>query len=60
LAEVYASVTRMPGKWRVSGDQAMLFLATIWERLTIVALDAHEYFQAIEDASALGITGGSS
>jgi hypothetical protein len=50
----------MPGKWRVSGDQAMLFLATIWERLTIVALDAHEYFQAIEDASALGITGGSS
>jgi predicted nucleic acid-binding protein len=59
LAEVYSSLTRMPGKWRVSADQAMLFLATIRERLTIVALDADEYLQAIEDASALGITGGS-
>jgi predicted nucleic acid-binding protein len=59
LAEVYSSLTRMPGKWRVAGDQAMLFLATIRERLTVVALNGDEYFQAIEDASALGIAGGS-
>ena len=58
LAEVYSSLTRMPGKLRVTGDQAMLFLATIRDRLTLVALDAEEYFKAIEEASTLGVAGG--
>ena len=26
LAEVYATLTRMPGKHRISGEQAMLFV----------------------------------
>jgi len=47
----------MPGKWRVGGDQAMLFLATIREHLTIVALHEDEYLPAIEQASALGVVG---
>ena len=55
LAEVYSSLTRMPGKWRVGGDQAMLFLATVRERLTIVVLDEDEYFRTIEDASTLAV-----
>jgi hypothetical protein len=38
----------MPGKDRVSGEHAMLFLADIRERLQTVALDGDEYFQAIE------------
>ena len=58
LAEVYSSLTGMPGKARVSGDQAMLFLANIRERLTLVTLDEAQYFQAIEEVSGLGITGG--
>jgi predicted nucleic acid-binding protein len=58
LAEVYSVVTRMPGRARVSGDQAMLFLATIRERLTVILLDEEEYFRAIEEASVLDVVGG--
>jgi len=58
LAEVYATLTRMPGKYRVSCEQAMLFLAEIRQRLTLVALDEEEYYATIEQASALGVMGG--
>ena len=58
LAEVYATLTRMPGKYRVSCEQAMLFLAEIRQRLTLVALDEEEYYTTIEQASALGVMGG--
>ena len=58
LAEVYATLTRMPGKYRVSCEQAMLFLAEIRQRLTLVALDGDEYYATIERASALGVMGG--
>jgi len=57
LAEVYCSITGMPGKDRVSGDEALLFLGDIRERLTIIALDQEEIFRAIQ-ASAHDITGG--
>ncbi len=58
LAEVYSSLTRMPGKDRISGEQAMLFLDEIRERMTIVSLDDEEYFRAIAGASAGGVLGG--
>lgn len=58
LAEVYATLTRMPGKYRVSCEQTMLFLAEIRQRLTLVALDEDEYYATIERASALGVMGG--
>ncbi|MGH9453318.1 MAG: PIN domain-containing protein [Terriglobia bacterium] len=58
LAEVYAALTRLPGRHRLSGDQVLLFLQNIRERLTIVALDAEEYFAAMRDAAAVGIAGG--
>ncbi len=58
LAEVYASLTRMPGKQRMTAADAMLFLETLQERLTIVALDAAEYVSGIERFSANGVVGG--
>ena len=58
LAEVYSTLTRMPGHYRLSGDQALLFLQDIRDRLTVVALDAGEYYAAFEQAAALGVTGG--
>lgn len=58
LAEVYSTLTRMPGKHRISGDQAMLFLGSIRERLSIIALDGEEYADALRVSSALGIVGG--
>jgi predicted nucleic acid-binding protein len=58
LAEVYSSLTRMPGRHRISGEQAMLFLSDIRERLTVIALDDEEYFRAIAGAAASGVVGG--
>lgn len=58
LAEVFSTLTRMPGKHRISGDQAMLFVASIQERLSIIALNGDEYGNALAESAALGITGG--
>lgn len=58
LAEVYATLTRMPGKHRISAEQAMLFIGSIRERLSIVALNGEEYANALQTSAALGIVGG--
>ena len=58
LAEVYSVLTGMPGKDRASGDEALLFLANIRDRLTIVTLDPEECFRVLEAAAAMGVTGG--
>lgn len=59
LAEVYSTLTRMPGRLRISGEQAMLFIGSIRERLSIIALTGNEYAEALEASAALGIVGGS-
>jgi predicted nucleic acid-binding protein len=48
----------MPGKHRISGEQAMLFIGSIRERFSIVALTGDEYADALEASAALGIVGG--
>ncbi len=48
----------MPGKHRISGDQAMLFVGSIRERLSIIALNGDEYADALAESAARGITGG--
>lgn len=58
LAEVFSTLTRMPGKYRISGEQAMLFIGSIRERLSVIALDGDEYADALEASAALGIVGG--
>jgi len=58
LAEVYSTLTRLPGKHRLSGDQVLLFLDAVEDRLTVVALDSREYYSAIRQAAAAGIVGG--
>lgn len=58
LAEVYSVMTRMPGRERLSGEQALLFLGNIRERFSLIALDANEYFSIIERAPAEAVTGG--
>jgi predicted nucleic acid-binding protein len=57
LAEVYAGVTRLPGVFRASPEQAILFLNDIEDHLTIVSLDSAEYLTTIRQASANGILG---
>ena len=58
LAEVYATLTRYPGRDRLSAEQALISLDTIEKRLTIVALEASEYVAAIRRFASLGIVGG--
>ena len=58
LAEVYAALTGMPPPRRVSGDQALLFLGNIRDRLTLVALNEQEYFEVTEAAAGVGLAGG--
>jgi len=58
LAEVYAILTGMPSPRRVSGDEAMLFLVDIRERLTVVALSEQEYFEMVEASAAANLAGG--
>lgn len=58
MAEVYATVTRLPGRFRVGGDQALLFLDGVRSRLSIVGLDCDSYYEIISQAAAGGIAGG--
>src|SRR5271156_2005511 len=58
LAEVFSTLTRMPGKHRISGEQAMLFIGSLCERLSLVSLDGEEYAKALGASASLGIVGG--
>jgi predicted nucleic acid-binding protein len=58
LVEVYSALTRMPGKHRVNGEQAMLFIGNIRERLTVIGLTPDEYFSMLQTNAGLGIAGG--
>jgi predicted nucleic acid-binding protein len=58
LAELYATLTRMPGRQRMAADQALLILDEIRKRLTIIALDEEDYCSAIASAAAEGVVGG--
>jgi predicted nucleic acid-binding protein len=48
----------MRGKHRISGEQPMLFIGDIRDRLSIVALSGDEYADALQTSAALGIVGG--
>lgn len=58
LAELYSTLTRMPGRHRVSGEHAMLFAGEVRDRLKLITLDENEYYVAIERASSRGVVGG--
>ena len=58
LAETYAAVTRLPGKLRMSPEQALLFLTDVRTRLTAIALDEQDYFLTVTAAAAANISGG--
>ena len=58
LAEIYATLTSMRPPRRASGDQALLFIANIRERLSLVGLDEPEYLQMLETSAAAGLASG--
>ena len=59
LVETYSSLTRMPGKYRVSAERARLFIATLRDQLQAIALTEAEYVDMIDDYAVAGIVGGS-
>jgi len=58
LAEVYATLTRYPGKQRLSGEYAALLVQEIEHRLTLVWLDGDDYRAAVRQIARMGIVGG--
>jgi predicted nucleic acid-binding protein len=58
LAEVYATLTRLSGKQRLSCEQSLPFLDEMRDRLKTIVLDAEEYSSTIADAAAEGLLGG--
>jgi predicted nucleic acid-binding protein len=58
LAEVYATLTRYPGKQRLSAEGAALLVQEVENRLALVWLDGDEYRSAIRRIATMGIVGG--
>lgn len=58
LAEVYATLTAMPGAKRVSPAEAVLNLTSLKERLTLISLNGQDYLDAAELAAASGAVSG--
>lgn len=58
LAEVYAVLTGMPGKDRVTADEALLFLGDVRTRLAVINLSDSDYVTVLENAAKNGLIGG--
>ena len=58
LAEVYATLTAMPGSRRVSPTEAVLYLGSLRDRLTLISLDGDEYLAAADLAASSGASSG--
>jgi predicted nucleic acid-binding protein len=58
LAELYSTLTRLPGKLGLSAEQALASLDSVAERLELISLDVPEYQHAIREAASEGIVGG--
>jgi predicted nucleic acid-binding protein len=58
LAEFYATTTALPLKPPIPPEQALLFLQEIRQRLTVISLDAGEYYDEIVRAAGEGISRG--
>jgi predicted nucleic acid-binding protein len=58
FAEMFAVLTRLPGKNRLSAEQVLLLLEDVFSKLTLVSLTGEEYLLAMKEAAARGVTGG--
>jgi len=58
IAEVYATMTRLPGRQRMSSKQALHVLDQTRERFTIISPDEQDYYSAISSALAQNLVGG--
>ncbi len=57
LGEVYATLTGLPVRPRITGPEGMRIAKQIRERLTLITLSEQEYLAALEVASSGNIVG---
>lgn len=57
IGEVYATLTGLPVRPRITGPEGVRIVSQISERLTLVTLSEAEYNAAIETAARNGIVG---
>lgn len=57
VAELYAVMTRLPVRPRITPEQGLLFVENIRDYLSIVTLSAAEQFEATADAARRGLGG---
>ena len=57
LGEVYATLTGLPVRPRITGPEGMSIIRQITERLTVVALGEREYISALDSAASGAIVG---
>jgi predicted nucleic acid-binding protein len=58
IAQVYSTLTRMPGQHRAGPEEALLFLNSIRSRFQFVSLSPDQYWAVVSSASESGIVGG--
>ena len=58
LAEVYSVMTRLPVRPRISPAQGLLFVESIRERFSSLALSEKEVYEVIAAAAEQGVGGG--
>jgi predicted nucleic acid-binding protein len=58
LAEVYATLTRIPAPHRATPDQAVRYLQNIASRFRLISLEGAECLSVIRNAAASRIIGG--
>lgn len=57
VAEFYSTFTGFPSRFRLDGNEVLLMIGDILEKLSIVTLAADEYVSTIHDAARDGVTG---
>jgi predicted nucleic acid-binding protein len=58
MAELYATLTRLPGSQRLSSEDASVFIHELSNRISIVTLKEREYLKTISRLVSAGIAGG--
>ena len=57
LGEIYATLTGLPLRPRITGPEGLIIVKQIRERLTLIALNEQEYVSGLERASSETIVG---
>ena len=57
MAELYAVMTRLPVRPRITPEQGLLFVENVRDNLSVVTLSAAEQFEATAEAARRGLGG---